>query len=376
MIVVIADDITGAAELGGIGLRYGLRVLIAADVQAKAAVDLLVVYTNARSMKKQEAVALMKDLTTKAAALGPALFYKKTDSVLRGHVLAEMQVQMAVMGKEKGLLVPANPSLGRTIKEGQYFINGELIHQTGFSTDPEFPVQSSGIKGMLAEPAIPVNVIRRQSKSLPEGISVGEAETVADVAHWASQKMNNVFYAGGASFFEALLQNLYTQKKVGAKPRLSMPLLLVSGTSFQKNKDRVNALANLASYMPDALFRNDSPADEAENWCNETVAKLKDEGKAIVAIGDKEGKADARILREKMSEVVKAVSQKIVIRELLVEGGSTAYAVIQKLGWQYFTPSEELAQGVVRMKVGDSDDIHLTIKPGSYEWPAEWHFNQ
>ena len=32
MIIVIADDFTGAAELAGIGLRYGLRVKILTDL--------------------------------------------------------------------------------------------------------------------------------------------------------------------------------------------------------------------------------------------------------------------------------------------------------------------------------------------------------
>lgn len=32
MIVVISDDITGAAELGGIALRYGLNTLLSKEI--------------------------------------------------------------------------------------------------------------------------------------------------------------------------------------------------------------------------------------------------------------------------------------------------------------------------------------------------------
>ena len=84
MILVIADDITGAAELGGIGLRYGLRVLVADDIPANNETDLLVVYTNTRSLKRSEAVKEMEKLAKKAKILAPSLFYRKTDSVLRG----------------------------------------------------------------------------------------------------------------------------------------------------------------------------------------------------------------------------------------------------------------------------------------------------
>ena len=77
MIVVIADDITGAAEMGGIGLRYNLDVVLSDDVNISCNPDLLVIYTNTRSMEKKEAAALMKELTAKAKELKPSFFYKK-----------------------------------------------------------------------------------------------------------------------------------------------------------------------------------------------------------------------------------------------------------------------------------------------------------
>jgi len=376
MIVVIADDITGAAELGGIGLRYGLRVRIASDVEITREVDLLVIYTNARSMKKEEAVALMQNLTRKAKALNPSLFYKKTDSVLRGHVLSEMQAQMRVLGIEKGLLVPVNPLLGRTIKGGHYYVNKQLVHETNFSADPEFPIRSSRIEDMLGETNTQVKVIV-QDEPLPEGIAVGEAVTMDDVKHWAQKANATIFYAGGASFFDALLQTIYEPLNVQKEKRfeLASPLLFVSGTTFQKNRAKIQHLSLLVCYMPDAVYKHSSPsANEYDNWCGEIVLRLKAEGKAIVAIGERGEKAEAADLREKMSEVVSLVFQKTPVHELLIEGGSTAFGVIQKLGLQSFTPTEELAQGVVQMKANDKDNLHLTIKPGSYEWPVEWNF--
>ena len=68
MIVVIADDITGAAELAGIGLRYGLRVVVADDILSAKETELLVVYTNTRSMMEKDAVAVMTMMTEKAKA--------------------------------------------------------------------------------------------------------------------------------------------------------------------------------------------------------------------------------------------------------------------------------------------------------------------
>src|SRR5690242_10954733 len=112
MIVVIADDISGAAEMGGIALRYGLSVMISDTLSTAGTQEAIVVYTNTRSMKATEAAEVMEEMTEVAMKLNPSLFYKKTDSVMRGHILAEMKSQMKAMNVEKGLLVPVNPSSG------------------------------------------------------------------------------------------------------------------------------------------------------------------------------------------------------------------------------------------------------------------------
>jgi hypothetical protein len=73
--------------------------------------------------------------------------------------------------------------------------------------------------------------------------------------------------------------------------------------------------------------------------------------------------------------ITELVLRKATVKEVLIEGGSTAYSIVQKIGWQSFIPTEELEQGIVRMQVKEMTDLHLTIKPGSYEWPVEWNFN-
>ena len=77
MIIVIADDITGAAELGGIALRFGLKVLLSNEASSSPNVDVLILYTNTRSLRRDEAVSVMQELTNKVKALNPSLVYKK-----------------------------------------------------------------------------------------------------------------------------------------------------------------------------------------------------------------------------------------------------------------------------------------------------------
>ena len=376
MIVAIADDITGAAELGGIALRYGLKVLLSDDVKTTEGFDVLVLYTNTRSLQKAEAVAVMKGLTSKVKGLNPTLIYKKTDSVLRGYVLAEMEEQMKVLSLDKALLVPANPLLERTIKHGKYYLHGQPIHETAFSADPEFPIRSSRIEDMLGAGTAAVQVVSKDAE-LSEGISVGEASSMKDVEAWTKYANQPVFLAGAASFFSCLLKAKFPLAKKMHELKLATPMLLVSGTTYRKNVDRRLELQHLISYMPAKLFAKNTIDEKLINkWCDETLGILSTYGHAIIAIGDHgDVKADTKLLRDKLSAVVNRVLDQTEIKELLIEGGSTAYSIIHDLGLSSFTPTDELSQGVVRMKADGDNELHLTIKPGSYDWPSQWHFN-
>src|ERR1700748_1065595 len=119
MIIVIADDFTGAAELGGIGLRYNLKVEVNTRVNLQSKADLLVIATDTRSMAKDDAVAEMEKVTEEIVKLNPTLIFKKVDSVLRGYVAEELLAHISKLSHSRALLVPANPGLGRTIVNGQ-----------------------------------------------------------------------------------------------------------------------------------------------------------------------------------------------------------------------------------------------------------------
>ena len=128
--------------------------------------------------------------------------------------------------------------------------------------------------------------------------------------------------------------------------------------------------------MPESIFSDDhSGTKDFEKWLDDIAAILSKYDKVILAVNSTGKKSNPVLLREKKAEIVKLIFKKIKIKELLIEGGSTAYSIVKELGWHSFMPTAEIQQGIVRMKVGGTSDLHLTIKPGSYEWPAQWKFN-
>lgn len=384
MIAVIADDFTGAAELAGIGLRYHLTVELGTEVNAATNADLFVVATDARSLPEVEAVAIMQKHTRELLALKPTMIFKKTDSVLRGHVLAEIQAQLSLTGFNKAVLVAANPALGRTIENGRYYLHGKPVHESSFSQDPDFAISSSTILDMLRSNGGPVHV-KRANEALPEtGIVVGEATQNADLQAWAARMDNTTLIAGASGFFTAMLDKMLAGKpaaKSVIKPERLPFSLFVCGTTFSNSRNTIKAIKAAGGpvcYMPDEIIRSVySGTYSYVKWANEVVALVKEHGKAIVAIHEDATKGTAvgaNQLKEKMAGLVNEVLQRSMVQELIVEGGATAWALISQSNLTRFYPVEEMAPGVVRMQTNDPN-LFITVKPGSYQWPVGlWNF--
>lgn len=387
MIIVIADDLTGAAEIGGLALRYNLNVEICTTVPFQSKADLLIVSTDTRSMKQKEAVAKTQKVTENLLRLKPTLIFKKVDSVLRGHIVAEMLVHLKELNYKKALLVPANPALNRTIKDGTYFLNGQPIHLSSFSKDPEFAITNSGVLDMLHHTDSDIAVHQLKQGISQQGITVGEAETLEDVKSWASLADQQTLLAGASNFFTAILELLNEEKRwrnlIGEEP-FRDPALYVCGSTFAKSREAIRAVKEEGGpvcYMPTGILLSPNPADSLyETWSDEIVAVMSVYGKAIIAIDeqDTEGKIiDPKALRAKTAMAVKKVFEKIYLREMLIEGGATAAAIIKSLNFNTFFPIKEISPGVIRMNVEGKDDLYLTMKPGSYEWsPAVWNFSE
>ena len=384
MIAVIADDFTGAAELAGIGLRYHLTVELGTEVNADTKADLFVVATDARSLSEMEAVAIMQKHTRELLALQPTMIFKKTDSVLRGHVLAEIQTQLLLTGFKKAVLVAANPALGRTIENGRYYLHGKPVHESSFSHDPDFAITSSAVEDMLRSNGGPV-YIKRADEPLPEtGIIVGEAMHTADLQTWAARMDNTTLIAGASGFFTAMLDKMlgggHAAKSLVIPERLPLSLF-ICGTTFANSRNaikKIKAAGGPVCYMPDEIIRSvHSGTYSYVKWANEVVALVKEHGKAIVAIHEdatRDTGIGAGQLKEKMAGLVNEVLQRSMVQELIVEGGATAWALISQSKLTRFYPVEEMAPGVVRMQTNDPG-LFITVKPGSYQWPQGlWDF--
>ena len=382
MIGVIADDLTGAAELGAVGLRHGLRAEIVRSGEPSGRADLVCVDTDSRSCEPAAAAKRAAAAAKILRAAGAKWIYKKVDSVLRGQVTAEVEAVMKQLKFERALLLPANPSLGRTIHDGQYFVHGKLIHKTEFAHDPEYPRRSSQVIRLLKEPENFLLRVVNGDRSLAAGtIVIGEASTSADVQSWAGYCNPEMLPAGGSEFFNALLagQN-FAEPAIEniPKPTLAGREFFISGTSTHEARQFVLAekrrktpvfslpleLAWGAEFTPAAV----------EAVTQRIVAAFHEKPRVILAVGlpPVRDTAIARKLSKNIVKVAEQVMRQVTVARVFAEGGATAAELVRRMGWSRLTVLRELAPGVATLAVEGGESILLTIKPGTYAWPAQW----
>jgi uncharacterized protein YgbK (DUF1537 family) len=382
MIAVIADDLTGAAETGGVGLRHGLTAEVQTEVHADSSSDLIVVDTDTRSADVTRAGQRVAGVTGALAGADPEWVYKKVDSVFRGHVLEELQALISHTSANRALLIPANPSLGRTIRDGRYLVHGQALHETDFSRDPESPIATSDVLELLGTSPTAETCFLAGPQKVPAGtVAVGAAQGSDDLLAWASVIEPGCVPAGASEFFSAILETRghAVSSRGGAnrseEARAFGNKLFVCGSSSDYSRSAVRkarALGAPVVYIPPGLFRGDMPPEPVlEDWTHACVAAL-DRHSLVIAAIDQPVVRDpdlARTLRDHMAVLAETLLSRTPVHEVVVEGGATASAIVRRLAWSRLFPCVELAPGVVRMRLGKREPGYLTIKPGSYAWP-------
>ncbi|KEO74244.1 four-carbon acid sugar kinase family protein [Anditalea andensis] len=376
MIAVIADDITGAAEIAGVCLRLGIPVSFSLSPHT---IDkgILVIATDTRSKDRDSAVHINLKLARDLRNLGFSEVFKKTDSVLRGHVAAELEAIANSFSKKKILLLPINPHTGRHIRNGEYFVEGIPLHLSGFKDDPEFPAMSSDVKDLVKLKGHPIFCGQNIKDQLNEGYNIPDAESFSDMEHWVTKIDGSVLPAGSAAFFEVFIKRQYPNVNSSHEhsPGLLAPALLIAG-SFHANSNKFveEACANgiVKVEMPEELKRENIAEKDLLMWASEIRSKLEKEGKVILTLGPKmiDFPNSAAVLKKRVAIVVKKILEKTKVQELFISGGATAYAIIQEANLENFLPVQEFRAGVVRMSTNNRS-LYLTFKPGSYTWPDE-----
>ena len=372
-IIVIADDITGAAEIAGIANSAGLKtklVMAGNDITGgllcdKHLNDVVIFATDTRQMPEQDAVNEIEKLTSLCVGGRKCgkdfILFKKTDSALRGHIMEECNAIIRNSFYNKVLLLPQNPSKGRIVRGGKDYINNVPLNETLFANDPEFPTKTADVRGY----------------------GITDAENEGDIIKLVEAADKKTLFAGGADLFKVVignvLKNVETLPTVAKSDSIDLAdlpkFLMVCGSTQSTNvveKPLCRQYDVVECNMPEDVFLGKAGS---EAWLSELLSKYPQRNLALTINYPSQGGRDFAIrLRKTMAEVVKGLLQDNTVTQagkvsprifIIIEGGATAFEILSTLGWNTFNVEKEHFPGVVELS---NHDARIILKPGSYPW--------
>ena len=148
-LVIVADDLTGAADSAALMTRRGPTAVVT-EAGGDWSRDVIVsVDTDSRHCEPDVAAARVAAAARQARQLGAEVF-KKVDSTLRGNIAAELRAvaeALAVDGvRPLVVLAPAFPALGRTTVHGVVHVDGAALAAHGIDGDVAALLQRGGLR--------------------------------------------------------------------------------------------------------------------------------------------------------------------------------------------------------------------------------------
>lgn len=374
-ILIIADDLSGAADCGMACAGSGLHtVVMLGNSVTTIEADVLSVDADTRGLDAKRAVWETTMLMRRYMSSRKQVVFKKLDSTLRGNFGAELAAvlttQRAAMTQQEhivAVLAPAFPANGRTTYQGKQLLNGKPLEEMEIW-------QRDGIKGNSYIPAmleeagmrsavLPLETIRssngdlhKKMIQLAEGLDVlvCDAETDQDLQAIAKATValgHNTVWAGSAGLAYHLPKAIALTSTTSADADRALatgPTLFMVGSSAAVSREQVKTLAASSELMaitipPEDLLSGPEKRREHERLLAEAFSGKRD---IIVRLGTEHKlKIDARRL------LSSALAQMIVphynkVGALVITGGETARRVLQTWGVTGLRLVKELEPGL------------------------------
>lgn len=406
----IADDYTGASDLANMLTRCGLRTVqtigVPDDALALPDVDAVVVSLKSRSIEASQAVARSREADKWLRARGASHVLFKIcstfDSTDAGNIGPVMDALRANSGDAIVLVTPAFPGTGRTVYQGNLFVGSVPLNESPLKDHPLNPMHDSNL----------VRVLARQSKSK---VGLVDLATVAKGAEAIRAKLIDFAKHGiGAAIIDAVFDpELEIIGQVALDHRLSVgasgmglglarglvasgrvraasasadqkaiggPVACLAGSCSQATLAQIAHAEKSMPVLrldPEKIVAGSSEVRRALDWSRDHLGK----GPVLIASSstpDQVSALQARHGRDAAGHAIEqamaAISEGLVaagVRRLVIAGGETSGAVVDRLAIPAFLVGPEIAAGVPVLRcVGWSKgDAVTALKSGNFGGP-------
>lgn len=135
--LIVADDLTGAADCGAACAAQGLETVVALGDALRArdlAADVLAFDADTRHLSPAAAAAATHAAIRTLATREVRVLYQKIDSTLRGNFAVEIAAARVARGDPAApalaIVAPASPATGRTTRGGRMYLRGVPLEES------------------------------------------------------------------------------------------------------------------------------------------------------------------------------------------------------------------------------------------------------
>ncbi len=411
----IADDYTGASDLANTLTRCGLRTVqtigVPAGDLALPEVDAVVVSLKSRSIEAGLAVARSREAENWLRGRGASHVLFKIcstfDSTDAGNIGPVMDALRADCGETIVLVTPAFPGTGRTVYQGNLFVGSVPLNESPLRDHPLNPMHDSNLVRVLARQsqtrvglvdladiARGPDAVRARLADLSGGgfgAAIADAVFDRDLETIGAVALDHRLSVGASGIGLGLARALVASGRV--KPdvpnaisdaAVGGPAACLAGSCSQATLEQI---AKAEAIMPvlhldsEQAVAGKTEAQRALAWANERLGKSpvliasSATPDQVAALQARHGRdAAGHAIEQAMADIAEGLVRSGV-RRLVVAGGETSGAVVDRLRIPGFLVGAEIAAGVpVLRAVGAKDgakegEMLLALKSGNFGGP-------
>ena len=375
-LLVLADDFSGAAEIAGIAFAFGLKTRLISRFEVLPDEDVLLINTDTRSLAPEKALEQLDSIIQDFPLDFNFLVFKKIDSVLRGHIIPEIQLLQKKLKFKRVFVLPANPSKDRKIISGKYYVRDIPLHQTSFAEDPYFPIRSSDVTEIISANKIENSYDHLSSGSIipDSGIISGDVEKAEDLDFYLRQMNKKDLLCGAAdSFSRFLARHFGTEQIVENIIEFRKYQVVLNGSSVKNEAEKTNLQKADFSMINCPAHDHSTQILQFNEWLDKVIILLQEKRKVAVEIPHPvvQSRTAANNFLQIFTILAKFIIKNIDPGQIhfWLTGGETAAAVIAGCHAEQLELIAQLSPGNVTFKVIDQKNLLITVKPGSYLWP-------
>lgn len=404
----IADDYTGASDLANTLTRQELRTVqtigVPADDFALPEVDAVVVSLKSRSIDPDQAVAMSQAAAAWLRGRGAShLLFKicsTFDSTDRGNIGPVMDALRAESGDAIVLVTPAFPETGRTVYQGQLFVGSVPLNESPLKDHPLNPMHDANLVRVLARQSrtqvglAPLAIVaegegalRRHLQALASegaGAAIADAVFASDLETIGRVALTHRVSIGASGIGLGLARALIAAGQVARHAADASSMATVGGAAAclagSCSRATLQQIAAAEQAMPvlrldpAQIIAAESEAQRAVDWAigrlaNGPVLIAASAGPEQVAAVQREFGRDAA--GHAIEQAMAKIAERLVaagVRRLVIAGGETSGAVVDRLGIPGFLVGPEIAPGVpVLSAIGAKQgEMLLALKSGNF----------